>query len=157
MTVLTCDQSTVRTDALKRAENVCAHEKAHFTTIRRRTLETLLHSPFALSAYGVQAQMKQDGVNLKAPTIYRALHFLTAMGFAHRIESLNAFIACTCGDHPGHLPGFSICRQCGLVTEMALSESLHRSLELSGHGFHVERTVFEIIGLCETCLQSEKE
>ena len=44
------------------------------------------------------------------------LDFLVAHGFAHKIERLNAFVACL---HPddGHRPAFLICRGCRTVVE----------------------------------------
>jgi Fur family zinc uptake transcriptional regulator len=72
-------------------------------------------------------------------------------GFAHRIERLNAFIACA---HPGedHAPAFLICRGCDAVAE-APSEAEKGRLGKAAlsAGFKIERAVVEAIGLCPTC------
>ncbi|MBE9476834.1 MAG: transcriptional repressor, partial [Proteobacteria bacterium] len=85
------------------------------------------------------------------PVVYRALDFLVANGFAHKIEKLNAYSAC---GHPGkaHAPVFMICRTCKSVVE-AQTEPLRGFLGSTAKaaGFLIERTVIEIEGLCPTC------
>ena len=59
-------------------------------------------------------RLRDAGFGSQPPVAYRALDFLVANGFAHKIERLNAFIACA---HPGaaHAPAFLICRACDAV------------------------------------------
>jgi hypothetical protein len=52
----------------------------------------------ALGAYAVLDQLREAGFGSQPPVAYRALDFLVAHGFAHKIERLNAFVACA---HPG--------------------------------------------------------
>ena len=100
--------------ALAAADDACAVRKVQMTPVRRRTLEILLESHAALGAYDVLARLDKDGFGSKPPVAYRALTFLVDQGFVHRIERLNAFVACA---HPGasHDPAFMICRGCGKV------------------------------------------
>ena len=60
---------------------------------------------------------------LAPPTIYRALAALTDRGSVHRLESLNAFIAC---QHDRHRQAsiLSICNDCGGVEENVSTELL---------------------------------
>ena len=51
--------------------------------------------------------------------VYRALSFLEQMGLIHRIESLNAFVACDTHDHK-HTAGFLLCECCGQSEEIAI-------------------------------------
>lgn len=136
-------------DALGAAEAQCAQDGLKFTNVRRRVLEILLESHTAVGAYDVLARLAEEGLGSKPPVAYRALNFLVDNGFAHRVEKLNAFIACC---HPGsdHAPAFLICRGCGTVAEAAeVSAGLTKSAAASG--FIVEQTVIEAEGLCPTC------
>src|SRR4051794_22836369 len=91
----------------------------------RSVLGTLGSSPKPLSPYDILDLARSDA--LKAPVqVYRALEKLEDRGLVHRIEALNAFVACsehdeTCRNrehsHAAHRPGFVICRDCGLVRE----------------------------------------
>nr|WP_314261928.1 Fur family transcriptional regulator [uncultured Devosia sp.] len=116
-------------------------------------LGALNHSPAPLSAYDILDKLRGDG--LRAPLqIYRALDKLVERGLAHRLESLNAFVACA--DEHCHRKGliaFAICEGCGKVDEFA-DEVIEERL---GHwagakGFKVERTTMEIRGKCAECL-----
>ena len=95
--------------------------------------------------------MRLDGFSSQPPVAYRALDFLVEHGFAHKIERLNAFVACS---HPGatHTPAFMICRQCDAVAE---TESEASDSELSkiakSSGFKIEQTVIEAEGVCHIC------
>ena len=103
----------------------------------------------AMGAYDVLERLSAEGLGSKPPVAYRALSFLVDQGFVHRIERLNAFIACA---HPGaaHDPAFMICRACGTVAEaQSAGSSLSASAALSG--FQIEQTVIEAEGLCPFC------
>ena len=58
-------------------------------------LEALLESHRALTAYELLDQLAAAGLGSQPPVAYRALDFLVANGFVHRIERLGAFAACT--------------------------------------------------------------
>lgn len=145
--------SCVRT-ALAAAEETCAAEGLRLTPVRRRTLEILLESHEALGAYDVLARLDADGFGSKPPVAYRALTFLVDAGLAHRIERLNAFVACS---HPGddHDPAFMICRSCGVVAESEAGGAMQKSAAAAG--FQIERTVLEAEGVCPTCQTEEAD
>src|ERR1700712_4539101 len=67
------------------------------------------------NAYELIEEVRGKGVSAP-PTVYRALQRLIEDGLAHRLESLNAFVAC---DHPHHhgKAVFAICDSCGTVKE----------------------------------------
>lgn len=135
--------------ALAAADAACAARKVQLTAVRRRVLEILLESHAALGAYDVLARLDAEGLGSKPPVAYRALGFLVDQGFVHRIERLNAFIACA---HPGaaHDPAFMICRACGLVAEARTADQ-SLSQTAADSGFRVEQTVIEAEGLCPAC------
>lgn len=138
-------------NALKEADRYCRDNKLRFTPVRRRTLGILLESHAAVGAYGVLERLSQEGLGSKPPIAYRALSFLLDNGFIHRIERLNAYVACA---HPGstHDPAFLICTDCGSVAEASASSStgtLTRTAKESG--FHIEHTTIEAEGQCPQC------
>lgn len=118
-------------------------------------LGTLTQSVGPLSAYDILDKLRADG--LRAPLqIYRALDKLVERGLAHRLESLNAFVACADAHcHRKGLIAFAICEGCGKVDEFADAVIEERLGDWAGaKGFKVERTTMEIRGKCETCLQA---
>ena len=116
-------------------------------------LGALNHAEAPLSAYDILDKLRGDG--LRAPLqVYRALDKLVERGLAHRLESLNAFVACA--DEHCHRKGliaFAICEGCGKVDEFA-DEVIEERLGgwAKKTGFKVERTTMEIRGRCGTCL-----
>ncbi len=144
------DHAACVTTALRTAETTCTARGAQLTPVRRRTLEILLENHLAMGAYDVLARLATDGFGAKPPVAYRALNFLVDQGFVHRIERLNAFIACA---HPGtdHDPAFMICRTCGTVAEADSAPGVGLRDSAASAGFHIEQTVVEAQGLCPAC------
>ncbi|MBI1416287.1 MAG: transcriptional repressor [Limimaricola sp.] len=136
--------------ALDAAEERCAARGVQFTPVRRRTLEILLEAHAAMGAYDVLARLDRDGYGDKPPVAYRALGFLVDQGLAHRIERLNAFVACA---HPGaaHHPAFLICRACGLVAEAEGAPGAGLRASAAQTGFRIEQAMIEVEGLCPAC------
>lgn len=113
-------------------------------------LETLTEAQGPLSAYGILDQLRGEG--LKAPLqVYRALDKLLELGLAHRLESLNAFVACA-HVHERGLAAFAICEICGRVTEFEDAVIEARLLDWADlTGFATHRTTIEIRGRCREC------
>ncbi|MFM2325683.1 MAG: hypothetical protein RL244_2562 [Pseudomonadota bacterium] len=105
-----------------------------------------------LTAYALLDGARDAGV--RAPTqVYRALEKLMALGLVHRLDSLNAYVACTqpltC--RPGHA-AFAICDDCGAVDEFddaALGRALGRWARSSA--FALRKTAIELHGQCAAC------
>jgi Fur family zinc uptake transcriptional regulator len=147
------DHAHCVTSALAEAEARCAAEGLRFTPVRRAALECLLKEHRALGAYEVLDRLREGGFGSQPPVAYRALEFLVAHGFAHRIERLNAFIACA---HPGasHSPAFMICRACDAVAEAQATPARGALGEAArAVGFTIERAVVEAEGLCPDCAE----
>ncbi len=143
------DHAHCKAQALKGAEAVCAARGLQLTPVRRRVLEILLEAHAALGAYDVLGRLSEEGLGSKPPVAYRALGFLVENGLAHRIEKLNAYVACA---HPGeaHDAAFMICRVCGLVAEAEPRGMLARTAGEAG--FQIESLVIEAEGLCPDCV-----
>lgn len=137
--------------ALAVAEARCDDEGLRFTPVRRAALAILLQEHRAFGAYAILERLKREGFGAQPPVAYRALEFLVAHGMAHRIERLNAFVAC---DRPGeaHAPAFMICRLCDAVAETPSApgrEGLDGAARAAG--FRIERAVVEAEGICPGC------
>lgn len=137
------------TQALGLAEQRCAGRHERLTTSRRRVLELLLGADAPLKAYDLIAAFGVDGEPAKPPTVYRALEFLERLGFAHRIESLNAYVPCRI--QGGHVAAFLICDCCGEAAEF--QPELERSLDAAAksQGYAVRAVTLEARGLCAAC------
>lgn len=138
-------------DTLSRAEDHCAAKGLRLTPVRRRALEILLAEHRALGAYDLLAVLSDEGLGAQPPVAYRALDFLVKAGFAHKIEALNAYIACA---HLGacQTPAFLICRSCNSVAEADTAPATGRLGDAArAAGFVIERTVVEAEGLCPSC------
>ncbi len=122
-------------------------------------MDALSASGRPLSAYALLDHLRPTGV--AAPlTIYRALEKLMKSGKVHRIESLNAFVACKGSAHHDHshphghdhTVAFTICDACGAVDEFAdprLCDRINESL--LARGFVSRDTTLEVRGTCSTC------
>jgi len=147
------DHARCVASALSAAETWCAAEDLRLTPVRRKALEILLKEHRALGAYEVLDRLREAGFGSQPPVAYRALEFLVTHGFAHRVERLNAFIACA---HPGkaHAPAFMICRLCDTVAEATSSASKGALGDAArAAGFVIEQTVVEAEGVCPTCAE----
>ncbi|KAJ54760.1 Fur family transcriptional regulator [Actibacterium mucosum KCTC 23349] len=145
------DHTACVADRMAAVEAQCAEKKLQLTPIRRRVLELLLEHHKALGAYDILKALEAEGRPAQPPVAYRALDFLTTHGFAHKIERLNAFVACSDPGH-GHAPTFLICRDCNTVAEEpgTLSrEALAETANLAG--FQIEKAVVEAEGVCPLC------
>jgi Fur family transcriptional regulator, zinc uptake regulator len=141
-----------RTAQIARAETLCADAGESFTPLRRRVFELLLDAKGPAKAYDLLDGLKShDGAAAKPPTIYRALEFLTRLGLAHRVESLNAFVACDVGAC-ARATIFLICDSCGGAEEFDAGHALVDVTEAAQRdGFAIERTMIEAHGRCATC------
>jgi Fur family transcriptional regulator, zinc uptake regulator len=134
--------------ALGDAEARCAETQERMTGPRRRVLELLLGSDAPLKAYDLIAAFGADGEPAKPPTVYRALEFLERLGFAHRIESLNAYVPCRI--EGGHAAAFLICDCCGAADEFE-PDFQAQIAAAAAAGYAVRSVTLEVRGLCGAC------
>jgi Fur family zinc uptake transcriptional regulator len=145
------DHKACISSAVESAEQKCRDAGLQFTTVRKRVLEILLEEHRAMGAYDVLDRLRAEGLGSQPPIAYRALDFLTKHGFVHKIERLNAFIACNHTDSI-HTPAFLICNSCNFVAETKTDQSQGRLAQFaSSNGFVIEQTVLEAVGICPNC------
>ncbi len=127
-----------------------AIEELNDTQKRVHRILTAARNP--LSAYDVLDKMRSKGA-VTPPTIYRSLDKLIEKGLAHRLESLNAYVACQHGhSHHHEMAAFAICDACGAVTEFTdphIGERLERWSD--SNAFAPKKVTIEVRGLCESC------
>ncbi|MEM7268169.1 MAG: Fur family transcriptional regulator [Pseudomonadota bacterium] len=103
------------------------------------------------TAYELIAALRGDHPKIAPPTVYRALSALMESGKAHRLESLNAFVACQHTDH-NDAAVMSICDDCGLVEESVAPGLTDEIANVAGKsGFAPQRHVIEVHGVCASC------
>ena len=128
---------------------------AELTRNQTLVLGVLKHAAAPRSAYDILDSLRDDG--FRAPLqVYRALDKLMEIGLVHRLESINAFVACSDPhDHAAHSHGitaFAICEGCGSVTEFHddAIEGRLSAWQKTEH-FKPEKTTIEIRGHCRAC------
>ncbi len=126
----------------------------HQDLTRNQTLvlDTLAKADGPLSAYTILDRLRSEG--FRAPLqVYRALEKLLGFGLVHRLESLNAFVACAHPHCHAHgLIAFAICEDCGQVDEFSDAVVRERLGAWSAeNGFKAEKTTIEIRGHCANC------
>jgi Fur family zinc uptake transcriptional regulator len=138
------------------AAEIAARHGVSLTQTRRLVFDLVLKAEQPIGAYRILEAMKDRGGRVMPPTVYRALNFLRAKGLVHRIESLNAFVACTHGAG-GHDGQFLICDTCGRAQELVdpgVSELLR--LTAGTVGFQVTQPIVELKGQCAECREAER-
>jgi len=134
---------------LEGARDLCAARRQRLTQSRERVLELLLAAGNPLKAYDLMTAFAPGDGPAKPPTVYRALEFLTAQGLAHRIESLNAYVACR--RKGGHSAAFLICDCCGWAREFDPGDDAAVTGEARRDGFVLTAVMLEAHGRCAEC------
>ncbi len=135
---------------LNEAETLVIRQGQRMTRIRRKVLRLLLESSEPAKAYDLLANLDGEG-SAKPPTVYRALDFLQETGLAHKIESLNAYVACGHASH-SHSAVFLICETCHGAEELhAVATTAALKAETEAAGFRLNRAVVEVRGTCRDC------
>jgi Fur family zinc uptake transcriptional regulator len=126
------------------------HQQPKLSRNQIEILSCLRKAKEPMSAYAILDRVRTAGIS-HPPTVYRALNDLMQKGMVHRLESRSAFIACGHGGCDGKF-AFAICRQCGRVVEIPLSDDDQAALlGLVPDEIAPERVTLEIAGLCESC------
>lgn len=139
---------------LKQAETKCQQQGIKLTAKRKLVLSVLQQQEVPLSAYEIAEVLnKAGGESLPIMSIYRMLDFLVQQQFAHKLMTVNKYIACehVC-DHHIHSQ-FLICNACQKVTEIALSPTLVEQLQhnVRAAEFTLSNPQLELNGWCRQC------
>lgn len=137
--------------ALKTAEQICLKKNVRLTEIRKHILKLICASHKAIGAYELLDLFREQDPKAKPVTIYRALDFLMEAGLVHKIESLNAFIACLQAEHQ-HKSAILICDQCKNAYEIDATSVYENLFSLSeAVKFKPQYLTLELHGICASC------
>jgi Fur family zinc uptake transcriptional regulator len=145
---------------LAAVERACRERGLRLTPIRARVLTLIAEHRKPIKAYDLLDRIRDAGdaeaVGAAAPpTVYRALDFLLANGFIHKLQSVNAFVACHHPNTAQHSVPFLICDRCHTAVELedarivALLDEKARAL-----GFVPQAQTLEVHGVCARCAQA---
>ena len=148
------DHAHCTADLIARAERTCERRGSKLTGQRREILSSVAQSHSAVGAYDIIERMAEHGPRPAPITVYRALDFLLAHGLVHKIESRNAFVACS-HSHEGQPAALLICETCGTVSELDAPEIFERLTEKAkARKFSPAHTMIEISGTCGACARA---
>jgi Fur family transcriptional regulator, zinc uptake regulator len=141
-------------ELITRAEQTCAKRGTRLTDQRKDVLASVAESHSAVGAYEIIERMAHGRARPAPITIYRALDFLLEHDLVHKIESRNAYVACS-GAHTNDQPTLLICNECGVVDEV-IAPAINACLENAAteKRFAVSKTVIELSGTCSQCAVS---
>ena len=135
-------------------ERACSERGLRLTEIRARVLGLVADAGKPIKAYDLLDQVREgEGAGAAAPpTVYRALDFLLANGFIHKLESVNAFVACHHPTAAQHSAPFLICDGCHKAVELE-DEHVVATLDAQARalGFSPQTQTLEVHGLCAEC------
>ena len=123
-----------------------------FSKNQRIVLDIVEKAKGPLKAYSILFNVQKKGIN--APQqIYRALDKLIEAGKIHKIESKNAFVACSkinCSNQNSTF--FLICDDCENIIELEdqeITDQLNKTCERLGSTY--KNHTIEISGTCSNC------
>jgi Fur family transcriptional regulator, zinc uptake regulator len=139
---------------VRAVEKACSERGLRLTPIRARVLGLIAEAGKPVKAYDLLDMVRSGkGAGADAPpTIYRALDFLLANGFIHKLQSVNAFVACHHPNSAQHSVPFLICDSCHAAVELE-DELVVASLDERARalGFRPQAQTLEVHGLCAAC------
>lgn len=147
-------------DFVAAVERACSERGLRLTPIRARILQLVADAGRPIKAYDLLERIRDDRDGQAAgyaapPTVYRALDFLLANGFIHKLESINAFVACHHPNAAQHSVPFLICDRCHSAIELEDAGIVATLDEAArAHGFAPQAQTLEVHGLCARCARA---
>lgn len=127
----------------KRGDALAANHRLVFDALKRASRP--------MTAYQLLDAVRPLGVE-GPPTVYRALDRLQARGAVHRLDSLNAYVACAHEARHEAACAFLICDDCGDTVEVSdRRTSLALENLAAAKRFALRALTIELRGLCRAC------
>lgn len=146
--------------SLDQASNIFAEKNIRFTDLRRKVFEEIASTTASVGAYEVLDRLAKRGTRLAPISVYRALDALLEAGVVHRLESKNAYFACSRLHLPrtGRRPMFLSCEHCGNVFETD-GDDIFKSIDTAARAAKFEPRVkfVEVSGTCLECAAKRKD
>ncbi|MBI5834755.1 MAG: transcriptional repressor [Armatimonadetes bacterium] len=123
------------------------------TRARRVVVAALAQADRALSPYAIIERLRatESGAPPDVVTVYRVLDLLETLDLAHRVHTVNGYVACSrlrvdgCHHHP------IICAGCGRIAEIDGHAVEPLTEPLGADGWTITGHVLEFSGLCPEC------
>ena len=131
-----------------------ANNTCELTEKQSLVMNLLSKAKGPLSAYQILNDLNDQG--FRGPTqVYRVLEKLLELRRVHRIESMNAFVACQqekCHKKNKEINLFTICKICGDVQELLNNglKNIVKSLS-KDNNFLLKSSVLELNVICSKC------
>ena len=131
-----------------------AKQNSELNNKQSLVMNLLLKAKGPLSAYQILYDLNDHG--FRGPTqVYRVLDKLLELGLVHRLESMNAFVACQqekCHETNTEINLFTICKICGSVQELLSNglKNIVKSLS-KDNNFLLKSSVLELNGIWSKC------
>ena len=138
---------------MREVEHECRVRGLRLTPLRREVLVLVAQARKPVKAYDLLESLRDSHAGAAPPTVYRALDFLLENGFIHKLESINAFVACHHPNAAQHSVPFLICNRCHSATELE-DASIVATLDAAARalGFAPQAQTLEVHGLCARCV-----
>lgn len=134
-----------------RAQRPPARSPGSLTRNQRTVYDALRRAGQPQTAYEILEKVRASGISAP-PTVYRALSRLTRDGLAHRLETLNSFVACAGECSRQGTTVFLVCETCGTADESSDSAVARRLRACAGErDFSIRSPVVELRGTCRNC------
>lgn len=139
---------------VRAVEHTSLERGLRLTPLRREVLQLVAKAGKPVKAYDLLDSLRDLHGNAAPPTVYRALDFLLENGFIHKLESINAFVAC---HHPAeqHQVPFLICDTCHGAQELCdprVADLIEAQAQAMG--FTPQGQTVEVHGICRNCRPS---
>jgi len=137
-------------------EQVCRERGLRWTPLRADVLDLIAASTRPLKAYDLLERIRESKAINAPPTAYRALDFLVEHGFIHKLESINAYVACRWPEDI-HTGTFLVCDRCETASEVTDTDTedlLRDRARQFGFRLHARTRTLEIHGLCRQCTEA---
>ncbi|MGF6873526.1 Fur family zinc uptake transcriptional regulator [Paraburkholderia sp. MM5477-R1] len=136
---------------LARARSFCETRGVRFTPVRALVLRLLLQQDRFFTAYELLERMREVRRSPTPTTVYRTLDFLIGQGLAHRLDSVNGYVACRHVSHEGRY-ALAVCTRCGRVLEVQeAGMSAQLESRITAAGFRLDGECVELRVVCGTC------
>ncbi len=136
---------------MKNAQELCKEGSINLTPIRKKVLEIIASNHKPARAYDILAKLKNEGFSDKPPTVYRALDFLIANKIIHKLNTINAYVACFNNDAE-NISCFLICEKCHFIQEFQ-DKKLIKAISDIGKNkkINIKNVNLEMMFKCDEC------
>lgn len=148
-------------EKIELAKQACLSHGLQVTEKRVSLLYLLMRQERAITAYELADEYENTfSKPVAIITVYRVLKSLQEKGLAHKLSTINRFVACKQSDkvYAHSASQFLICKHCLNVEEINLGNAVIKELEkgIAQTDFVFNQLQLEMSGECKCCLSLNK-